>query len=439
MRRDGDPLGIDVGGTFTDAVLARRGAGLYSAKVPTRACAGRESSASRRGGTRARAGPAGPALDRFTHGTTVATNALLERTGSPDSFRRDGRVSSRLLHPGRQNRAHLYRLGPRPIRRLSVPLERCHGCGRAHSAPDGVRHASSSSSDSCPRVDAEAIAVCLLFAFREGVPRGGEAAAELRRRYPGCERRRLSRGGAGVSRVRAKRRPPSIDAYLGPVFVALPGAPWRDASVQAGLPEPLVMRSSGGVATVRRGRGAPPRSILVSGPAGGVVASEHVAAPLRDRQRDRIDMGGTSTDACPDRRRTGSSGGDGREVGGFPDPPADGRHPHGRRRRRLGRLAGRAAAPCASAPCSAGGDPPGLPATGAAASTLTVTDANLLLGRLPVRLPGGPRARLGARRREPLEAESTRKPRGRGRQRRDAEGPCVSSRSSVDTTRETSR
>ena len=120
-------LGVDVGGTFTDAVLLAED-GLRTAKVPT---ARRQEESV----LAAVAAVGAEGVERFTHGTTVATNALLERKGACTAFvATDG--FEHLLHLRRQNRAHLYRLcaaHPEPL----VPLERCHGV-RERIGPEGV-------------------------------------------------------------------------------------------------------------------------------------------------------------------------------------------------------------------------------------------------------------------------------------------------------------
>src|SRR5919202_2314027 len=119
-------LGVDVGGTFTDAVLLADGE-LRAAKVPT----ARRQEESVLAAARA-VGAEG--VERFTHGTTIATNALLERTGARTAFVTTAGFEH-LLHLGRQTRAHLYRLcadHPPPL----VPLDRCHGV-RGRMGPDG--------------------------------------------------------------------------------------------------------------------------------------------------------------------------------------------------------------------------------------------------------------------------------------------------------------
>src|SRR3982751_3391383 len=94
-------LGVDVGGTFTDAVLLDDGR-VRTAKVP--------SAPSQDESVLAAARAVGAAdIERFVHGTTVATNALLERRGARTAFvSNDG--FEHLLHLRRQTRAHLYRL-----------------------------------------------------------------------------------------------------------------------------------------------------------------------------------------------------------------------------------------------------------------------------------------------------------------------------------------
>src|SRR5919198_3735291 len=141
-------LGVDVGGTFTDAVLLE-GDQVRTAKVLTT----ERQEESVLAGAR-EVGAAG--VERFAHGTTVATNALLERKGARTAFvATEG--FEHLLHLRRQNRADLYRLcvdHPEPL----VPLERCFGV-QERMGPDGV--IAPLDLDSFPELEAEAVAVCL--------------------------------------------------------------------------------------------------------------------------------------------------------------------------------------------------------------------------------------------------------------------------------------
>jgi N-methylhydantoinase A len=144
-------LGVDVGGTFTDAV-ALDGDRVRTAKVLT-APRQEESVVAAARATGA------DAVERFAHGTTVATNALLERKGARTAFVTTAGFEH-LLHLRRQTRAHLYRLcadHPEPL----VPLERSFGV-RERIAPEGVLEPLDLGS--LPDVDAEAVAVCLLHA-----------------------------------------------------------------------------------------------------------------------------------------------------------------------------------------------------------------------------------------------------------------------------------
>src|SRR6478752_6459910 len=105
-------LGVDVGGTFTDAVLLDEGR-VTTAKVLT--SARQEESVV----SAAQAAGAGR-VERFAHGTTVATNALLERKGARTAFVTNAGFED-LLHLHRQNRESLYR-GCEPNAEPLVPL-----------------------------------------------------------------------------------------------------------------------------------------------------------------------------------------------------------------------------------------------------------------------------------------------------------------------------
>src|SRR5204863_11075 len=88
----------------------------------------------------------------------------------------------------------------------------------------------------------------------------------------------------------------AADAYLGPVAGRYLRA-LAAACTSAGLPEPLVMRSSGGVATPEEAA-AHPATILVSGPAAGAVGAARLASLAGFENAIGLDMGGTSTDVC---------------------------------------------------------------------------------------------------------------------------------------------
>ena len=274
-------LGIDVGGTFTDAVLFEDGE-LRMAKLPTSARPEESVVAA------ARAVRAG-SVERFTHGTTIATNALLERKGARTAFVATAGFEH-LLHLRRQNRAHLYRScadHPAPL----VPLDRCVGV-RERIGPEGVLEALDLAS--LPDLDAEAVAVCLLFSFRDP-SHEATVAEEVRRRLPNAHVV-ASHEVSPEFREYERASTTAVDAYLGPVVSRYLGS-LVERCAGAGLPEPLVMRSSGGVASVREAA-AHPAPILVSGPAAGVIGAARVARMAGIENAISLDMGGTSTDVC---------------------------------------------------------------------------------------------------------------------------------------------
>ena len=363
-------LGVDVGGTFTDAVLVEEGR-IRTAKVPT--AARQEESVL----AAARAVGAGDGVERFAHGTTVATNALLERRGARTAYVGNAGFEH-LLHLRRQTRAHLYRLcaeHPEPL----VPLERCHGVSGRIGPREELEPLDL---DSLPDLgDAESVAVCLLFAFRD--PSHERAVVEgLRRRHPGVHVV-ASHDLAPEFREYERASTTAADAYLAPVAAGyLRGL--ASAAVQAGVPEPVVMLSSGGVVSAEEAAAHPAR-LLVSGPAGGVVGAGLVARRAGFEHAIAFDMGGTSTDVCllPGGRAARVSE---REVGGLPIRlPSVDVHTVGTGGGSLVWLDAGGALRCG--PESAGADPG--PACYGRGGGPTVTDANLLLGRLPGELPGG--------------------------------------------------
>src|SRR5207302_7087043 len=278
-------------------------------------------------------------------------------------------------HLRRQTRAHLYRLcdeHPAPL----VPLERCHGV-QGRLGPEGELAALDLST--LPDLgNAETVAVCLLFAFRDP-SHERTVVAELRRRHPGVHVV-ASHEVAPEFREYERASTTAADAYLAPVAARYLRA-LATAAQEAGLPEPLVMLSSGGVASIDAAA-AHPATILVSGPAGGVVGAGLVARRAGFDNAIAFDMGGTSTDVCllPGCRAARVAE---RTVGGFPIrlPTVD-LHTVGAGG---GSLVTRDAGGAIRVGPESAGAHPG-PACYGAGGGATVTDANLLLGRLPAEL-----------------------------------------------------
>ena len=369
-------LGIDVGGTFTDAVLLGDG-GLRTAKVAT-------ARAQERSVLAAAEAVGARDLERFTHGTTVATNALLERRGARTAFVATAGFEH-LLHLRRQTRAHLYRLcldHPEPL----VPLERCFGV-RERMGPEGML--APLDLDSLAAFEAEAVAVCLLFSFRDPTHER-LVAEEVRRRLPGAHVV-ASHEVAPEFREYERASTTAVDAYLGPVLGSYLGS-LAGVCAEAGLVEPLVMRSSGGVCTLAEAA-EHPSLVLVSGPAAGVVGAARVARLAGVPNVISFDMGGTSTDVCLIEDGAAGRAGE-REVGGMPVrlPTVD--------LQTVGAGGGSIVwldpgGALRVGPQSAGADP-GPACYGRGGTVPTVTDANLLLGRLPERLADGLALNRGA-------------------------------------------
>ena len=363
-------LGVDVGGTFTDAVLLTDENELRTAKVPT---APRQEESV----LAAASAVDTTEVDRFAHGTTVATNALLERKGARTAFvATEG--FEHLLHLRRQDRADLYRLcadHPEPL----VPLERCFGVRERVGAAGVIAPLEL---DSLPEFEAEAVAVCLLFSFRD-LDHERAVAAELRRRLPDA-RVVASHEVSPEFREYERASTTVVDAYLGPVVAGYLEA-LGEKVVASGLPAPLVMRSSGGVASLEEAA-AHPAVALLSGPAAGTVGAALLARRAGFENAISFDMGGTSTDVSVivgGRARLSAE----REVGGLPlRLPAVDLHTVGAGGGSIAWLDTGGAVRVG--PESAGADP-GPACYGRGGTRPTVTDANLLLGRLPPVLAGG--------------------------------------------------
>jgi N-methylhydantoinase A len=369
-------LGVDVGGTFTDAVLLD-GERIHTAKLPTTPEDQSRGVIAAVEAVLAGAGATGTEVESFAHGMTVGTNALLEERGARTALIATHGFAD-LLEIGRQDRPQLYRLcAPKPAPLIADELR---FEARERIGPDGVVEPLAEEepgrlAELLRESGAESVAICLLFSYLDP-SHEQRLAAHLRRELPGLH---VSASHEVLPRFREYERcsTTAIDAYLSPLlgrYLSRLG----EAAAATGLPRPLVMQSSGGVASAEEASRAGAWSVL-SGPAGGAVGAGLIARVSGDGNALGLDMGGTSCDVCViedgEVRRTGS-----RTIGGrvIQLPMVD-VHTVGAGGGSIGwRDSGGA---LRAGPQSAGADP-GPACYGRGGTEPTVTDANLLLGRL---------------------------------------------------------
>ncbi len=369
-------LGVDVGGTFTDAALLE-GERLHTAKVPSTPEDQSRGVIAAVDEVLARA-DAGPAdVEGFTHGMTVGTNALLEERGA-----RTALVATRgfadLLDIGRQNRPSLYHPCRARPRALVDPEDRFEAAERTGTS--GVIE--QLSDQEIERLvgelrggEIESIAVCLLFSFRDPAHESRIASA-LREALPGVH---VSASHEVLPAFREFERFSTtvIDAYLSPLLGRYLTS-LASACRERDLPDPEVMRSSGGTAEATEAARSGAWSVL-SGPAGGAVGAALLAKAAGTPDAIGFDMGGTSCDVCVvdagEVRRT-----DSREIDGRPvQLPMVDVHTVGAGG---GSIAWRdAGGALRVGPRSAGAEP-GPASYRRGGTEPTVTDANLLLGYL---------------------------------------------------------
>jgi N-methylhydantoinase A len=369
-------LAVDVGGTFTDAVVSSP-RGVFTGKTPTTPedqsigvlAAAHEALL---------AGDVEPSeIDDFVHGMTVTTNALLEGRFAKTALLTTAGFED-IDEIGRQNRADLYRLGaarPAPI----VPEELRFGvterCG-----PDGVITPIDlltvrAALDSAIAGGAESIAVCLLFSFR--FPEHELAIRELAGELDSSVHVSLSHEAVGTFREYERCATTIADAALSPLLSGYLGQ-LTGRAVEAGLPAPQVMLSNGGtVPAETAGRNA--SWTVLSGPAGGAVGAARSAERCVESKALAFDMGGTSTDISLVRDGAVAVSA-AREIGGRPIAlPAVDVSTVGAGG---GSIAWRDAGGALRVGPRSAGARPGPACYGHGGVDATVTDANLLLGYL---------------------------------------------------------
>jgi N-methylhydantoinase A len=367
-------LGVDVGGTFTDAVLLR-GDRVVTGKSPTTPDDQSEGVMNAVNEALESAQGVPGDIERFIHGMTVGTNALLEgRVARTALLATEGFTDLEEL--GRQARPQLYRLcaaRPPPLvpPELRVPVPE-------RTSPDGVMRELDEQAlrEALEGFDCEAVAICLLWGFRH--PEHERRAEELVAEALGPVHVSTSHETAGVFREYERCVTTVVDAALSPL---LHGYLERlaERAAEAGLPEPEVMLSSGGTASAATAARHGSWTVL-SGPAGGAVGAARVAGG----DAVGLDMGGTSCDVSLALGGVAAVG-HGREVGGRPLAlPMVDVHTVGAGG---GSIAWRdAGGALRVGPRSAGADP-GPACYGRGGEQPTVTDADLLLGWLDADSP----------------------------------------------------
>jgi len=363
-------VAVDTGGTFTDLVLLRDGR-IETLKVPSTPA---DPSQAVLDGLRQLL-PAGGDFE-LLHGSTVATNALLERRGA-----RVVLVTNRgfedVIEIGRQNRPQLYALVGHRLPPLVAREDRVGIMGRLGPQGEEIEPLAASELEALAARVAErapeAIAVVLLHSYADARHERSVASALAVRDLAGTP---LSVSSEVLPEFREYERASTtvVNAYVAPVVDRYLG---RLAS-EAGAKRIRIMGSGGGSLPVERARREPVHTVL-SGPAGGVTGALAWARRAGHASVISFDMGGTSTDVSllPGRAlRTREF-----EIAGTPVAiPVLDIHTVGAGGGSIARVD-----PGGSlrvGPRSAGADP-GPICYGRGGVEVTVTDANVWLGRLP--------------------------------------------------------
>ncbi|HUV02387.1 MAG TPA: hydantoinase/oxoprolinase family protein [Desulfobacteria bacterium] len=279
------PISTDIGGTFTDFVIFDKGA-IRTFKVPS--TPQKPELAIEEGLKRCSRSRAAS----FSHGTTLATNAVLERKGAA----RTGLITTKgfadILKIGRQQRAHLYKLdSARPQQLVDTYFEiaeRVSAQGEILASP--TREELEAVAERIRSLGIDAVAICFLFSFlnpenerlvRDSLVKRGFAVSCSSTVLP--EFREYERMSTTVLDAYLKR---TVETYLTSMEALL---------ARNGVEQFYVMQSNGGVvkANVMKHK---PVNMLLSGPAGGVAAAKFLSALVGMGNLITFDMGGTSAD-----------------------------------------------------------------------------------------------------------------------------------------------
>ena len=293
-NRGGTRLGVDVGGTFTDVVSVCDGE-LHVGKTASTKGSPDQGVIDGLEENREIADYDYPEVEFFSHGTTVTTNAVLERNWAEtalvttDGFRD-------VLEIGRQARPDIYDFEatkPEPVvprdRRFEV-RERLDGRGnvRTRLSTDDVQEVAAK----LAAANVDSVAVSLLFAFENA-----DHERQIRDVLESEIDASVSLSSEVLPEMREYERTlaTSLNAALKPVMDSYVGR-LEDAIRERGIPAPLrIMQSNGGTIDADWARTRPVNTLL-SGPAAGVQGAAHVASLRGDSDVITMDMGGTSCD-----------------------------------------------------------------------------------------------------------------------------------------------
>ena len=293
----GISVGIDIGGTFTD-VIASGPAGISILKVPTTRANPGDAVAAGIGELLRRTGASANQIVRFAHGTTVATNAVIERKGA-----RVGVIATAgfrdILEIGRQMRRQMYdlRLKPETPGWLAPGARRVEVKGRIGADGQELMPLDESSIaaaiDTLKREDVGAVAICLLFSFLD--PAHERLVAKRVQAAMPAVAVSLSCEVDPAFREYERTVTTAFDAYIKPVVDCYLADMTRHLA-EADVSVPLqVMQSRGGLAGAETARLRPVR-LFLSGPAAGALGGAAVGAEAGLDDLITIDVGGTSSD-----------------------------------------------------------------------------------------------------------------------------------------------
>ncbi len=284
-------IGIDTGGTFTDFVVCQDSGRIETFKLRSNP----HSPASVILAGLAQA--SGSEGAEVIHGSTVATNALLERKGARAALVTTAGFED-VIHIGRQNRAELYNLTPQP-RVPIIPRTMCFGLGE-RTFFDGAIGQRPAASDIAKlsarlrRARVESIAICFLHAYRN--PENEKQVADMLKDFGYvCSSHEICPEFREYERTSTTL----INAYIGPLMDRYLGELERGRGRSISI-----MQSNGGFMSIDEARQHAVRTVL-SGPAGGVVGAVETARLAGYSRILGFDMGGTSTDVslCDGRAR----------------------------------------------------------------------------------------------------------------------------------------